>query len=125
MRHNKIKELIISTCRELRKEQTTAECLLWEELKNRKLLNKKFIRQFPIKYEYFNKRSFFIVDFICYEKKLIIEIDGEIHNKLQLTDKLRTEVLNNLGFNVIRFSNEDILNNMSNTLEEIKKHLIS
>jgi very-short-patch-repair endonuclease len=65
-------------CRELRKNSTKAERLLWEVIRNRKLANKKFYRQYPIFHDINGKETFFISDFFCFEEKLIIEIDGII-----------------------------------------------
>lgn len=93
---------------------TESEDILWQELRNRKL-DSKFRRQHPI--------GSYIADFICLEKQLIIEVDGEIHNSTAEKDKNRTSVLNELGFEVIRFSNNEVKNNLSRVLNEIKMKL--
>ena len=99
--------------RNLRKNSTTQENLLWSLLRNRKLNNLKFKRQVPI--------GSYIVDFVCEEKKLIIELDGGQHNtpeNLQY-DKKRTEYLNSLGYKVIRFWNNEFDNNLEGVYEKL------
>ncbi len=96
--------------KEMRKEFTEAENLLWQELRNNKL-GFKFRRQHLI--------DKFIVDFFCIETQLIIEVDGEIQEKTKEYDSLREEFLTSLGCKVIRFSNEEILNNIKEVKEKI------
>ena len=67
-------------CRELRKKSTSSERLLWQAVRNRKLLGKKFYRQYLIMFKYMDKERFFIADFFCYESRLVIEIDGKKHD---------------------------------------------
>lgn len=107
-------------CRELRKRSTNAEEMLWEQLRNRKLDNKKFYRQYPIFYDITGRESFFIADFFCFETKLVIELDGTIHNYRLREDMQRTEILNLLGLSVIRFKNEEIEKELEKVLERIK-----
>ena len=97
----------------LRKNMTLAELVLWEKLKNRKEFNTKFRKQHPV--------HFFIVDFYCHEYKLVIEVDGDIHNNEELIeyDLNRTAELNKFGITVIRFTNHQVLNNMDNVLKTI------
>ena len=77
-----IKEL----ARELRKNPTDAEVKLWEVLRKRRLNNCKFLRQHPIIYnQKQHKINFFIPDFYCAEKKLVIEVDGRVHDYQQLS----------------------------------------
>jgi very-short-patch-repair endonuclease len=75
---------------ELRKNPTHAEKKLWNALKNRQLLNSKFLRQHPIFYQYNRQRNFFIADIYCHEIKMVIELDGHIHIKLRDYDQIRT-----------------------------------
>ena len=102
---------------QLRKTETEAEKLLWEKLKNNQLGGFKFRRQHPI--------SLYIADFYCHRLKLIIEIDGGYHfTKEQIQkDEERTKILEFNGVNVIRFSNDEVLSNIDNVLNEIKKYL--
>ena len=87
--------------RKLRKAQTEAEGLLWWELKNRNLNGFKFSRQVPI--------GPFIADFVCRQRKLIVEADGYQHAESP-KDARRTQWLNKQGYSVLRFWNHDILN---------------
>lgn len=103
--------------KENRKNLTSAEELLWNNLRNRKLANMKFRRQHPI--------DKFIADFYCHECKLVVEIDGEYHNDVeqQEYDNGRTYELAELDLKVIRFTNQEVLDKMEFVLCEIKKHI--
>ncbi|MDZ7295830.1 MAG: DUF559 domain-containing protein, partial [candidate division KSB1 bacterium] len=89
--------------RELRKNATRAEAFLWELLRNRQLLGRKFRRQHPI--------GRFIADFFCDDARLIIEIDGAVHQEpnQQEQDRAREEVLRQHGYHLLRFTNEQVL----------------
>lgn len=102
----------------LRKNETEAEKLLWDKLKNNQLGGFKFRRQHPI--------SLYIADFYCHKLKLVIEIDGGYHySKEQIPkDEERTKILEFNGVNVIRFSNNEVLSNIDNVLNEIKKYFV-
>lgn len=97
----------------LRNNETQAEKILWEKLKNNQLKGNKFRRQHPI--------SLFIADFYCHQLKLIIEVDGEYHNTVEQIkkDDERTQVLQNNGVKIIRFSNCEIENNVDKVITEI------
>ncbi|WP_100615283.1 DUF559 domain-containing protein [Confluentibacter citreus] len=103
---------------ENKKHTTQAESILWECLRNKKL-NHKFRRQHII--------DEFIVDFVCLEKNLIIEIDGGYHNTIEQkeADDLRTQILNEIGFKVIRFTNQQVIGDIDNVLLYIEKLLES
>ena len=94
----------------LRKNQTDAEQVLWLQLRNRRLLNYKFRRQFPIEP--------YIADFVCLELKLIVELDGSQHS--EKTDRDRTLFLCKRGFKVIRFWNNDLFTNLEAVLEKVR-----
>ncbi|NQY67771.1 MAG: endonuclease domain-containing protein [Flavobacteriales bacterium] len=113
---NRITKLV----RELRKNQTPSEALLWGKLRNRKLNNHKFLRQHPIIYgsDHLNNPLFFILDFYCSTKKLAIELDGSIHNNQKEEDASRDKILTSLGITVIRFRNNDLVN-----MEEVKSKI--
>ncbi len=102
-----------------RKNQTESENVLWDSLRTKKLDGYKFRRQHVI--------DEFIVDFVCLSEKLIIEADGGYHNEPEIieADKIRTEILNNLGYKIIRFKNEEILGDIDNVLNKIKIELKS
>lgn len=93
--------------------QTSAETKLWTILRNRQLDGYKFRRQKPI--------GRFIVDFFCDDAKLVIEIDGDTHAGREGYDINRTKWLENEGYQVIRFKNDDILTNLENVAREILK----
>ena len=123
---NKKRELLSIAkvlCRDLRKNPTKAEKILWKALRNRKLLNMKFRRQQPIFHDLTGRETFFIADFYCHEKNLIIELDGTIHNFKIKQDKERTEILNSLGLRIIRFSNNEVENNLNNVIKKISKEV--
>lgn len=95
---------IIDLCRDLRKQQTPAENLLWQHLRNRKFSNHKFLRQHPVCVSsVFGKSLYYIPDFYCHKAKLVIEADGPIH--------------------LFRFTNEEILNDMNKVLVVIASKL--
>src|SRR5690606_22303560 len=103
---------------ETKKNSTQAESILWECLRNKKL-DHKFKRQHII--------DEFIVDFICLEKNLIIEVDRGYHHTIEQkeADALRTQILNEIGFKVIRFTNEQIIGDTDNVIIYIDKQLKS
>ncbi|WP_142786272.1 DUF559 domain-containing protein [Changchengzhania lutea] len=103
---------------ENRKYSTQAESILWKYLRNKKL-DHKFRRQHII--------DEFIVDFVCLEKNLIIEIDGGYHHtiKQKEADTLRTQILSEIGFKVIRFTNEQIIGDIDHVLIYIEDRLKS
>ena len=100
--------------RELRQELTEAEKLLWEELRNRKFNGLKFRRQHPL--------DKFIVDFYCNEKKIVLELDGGVHNEKinKEYDEARTAMLAGLNIIVLRFKNEEVINDMQGVLKKIR-----
>lgn len=118
-----MRELIRNTVRNLRKEQTQAEEIFWQAIRNRQIKNRKFVRQFAIPFDYENKKRFFIADFYCHESKLIVEIDGKIHENQKGYDILRTHILNNLGYNIVRFKNEDVLQGLDEVIKNLEEYL--
>lgn len=102
--------------RGLRKNQTECEKIIWKYLRDRKA-GVKFRRQHSIGY--------YIADFFCYEKKLVIEIDGEIHNSNlnREYDKNRDLILKGLGYRVIRISNKEIETNLQKAILKIQTAL--
>ena len=118
----KLRQIANVVCRELRKNSTGAERLFWEKVRNKKFLGKKFYRQHPIFHDINSKETFFVADFYCFTDKLVIELDGKYHKYRLKEDAERTKILNHLGLNVIRFINDEIINNLEEALLEIKKH---
>ena len=105
--------------KENRKQPTESEEKLWEQLRNRKIHGCKFRRQHPI--------EGYIADFVCLEKKVVVEVDGGYHDAEQQTkiDEFRTLTLQKNGYRLIRFSNEEVLNKIDWVLDEVKKILIA
>jgi very-short-patch-repair endonuclease len=106
---------MIERARKLRKETTPAERLLWNVLRNSSFAGLKFRRQHPV--------GFYVADFCCQQKKLIIELDGDSHDFSEQKDRTRTEALNREGYQVIRFSNTDVLDNLEGVLMMIARTL--
>lgn len=92
---------------------TAAETHLWQRLRAHQVCGKKFRRQHPV--------GKFILDFACIEAKLAIEVDGSQHFELQHQDHQRTACLEAQGWKVLRFWNNDVLQNVEGVLEEVLK----
>lgn len=101
---------IIDVARDLRREQTPSEVIVWEIVRDRRMNAKKFLRQHPIRFMYYGKRRFFVADFYCAKLKLVLEIDGKIHERQRDYDELRTFIINQLGIKVVRVTNEAVAN---------------
>ena len=110
-------DLLKDKAKEMRNRPTEAEKMLWNVLSNKGIDNYKFRRQHII--------GEYIVDFVCLEKRLIIEVDGSIHNQPEQIehDKKRTEWLESKGFRIVRYSNRQIVNDILNSAESIRKEL--
>ncbi len=106
---------LIDYSRTMRHEATEGEKRLWYKLRDRQLNNFKFKRQHPV--------SSYILDFVCLEKKLVVEVDGETHANDQHYDTERTKYLEQRGYRIIRFSNNEVLNNTQGVLQDILEHL--
>ena len=119
----KLVEVAKVVCRDLRKNSTEAEKVLWEAVRAKKFDGKKFYRQHPIFYDISGKETFFVADFYCYEEKLIVELDGKYHRYRLMEDKERTKILNYLGLSVIRFNNDEVLNDLDKILNKIKQEM--
>jgi very-short-patch-repair endonuclease len=107
------KEKSIRIARQLRVNQTDAEKVLWNRIRNRQIDGHKFVRQLPI--------SGYICDFVCREK-LVIEVDGGQHNG-STADVIRDRRLMEEGYKVIRFWNNDVLGNIEGVLLTIQSEL--
>jgi len=110
--------IITQAAKELRQRQTEAEKLLWLKLKAKHLKGFKFRRQEPI--------GTYIVDFVSFEKKLIVEVDGSLHQEteIKINDIQRSAWLKEQGFKVLRFWNSDVTNNIGVVLEKITRETI-
>ncbi len=112
------------TARDLRKRQTTTETKIWNILRDRQFLGMKFYRQYPIIFDFASKKRFFIADFYSYEAKLVIEIDGRAHDYQRDYDEMRTFIINSRGIRVIRFTNEEIENEVEKVLNELRRIIV-
>jgi cyclase len=106
-------EVIFANAKQLRNNPTNAELKLWMYLRT-KPLDYKFRRQHPIRN--------FIADFYCHKKKLIIEVDGNIHRlpEVALSDLERTNTLQSEGIKIIRFTNKQVLYEFEQTINQIE-----
>jgi very-short-patch-repair endonuclease len=118
-RKSELRRVALATSRELRGRSTEAERILWEALRRRKLSGYKFYRQHPISYDIIGAGSFFVADFYCHEAKLVVELDGSVHDSRELADVDRTAILNALGLSVVRFKNEQVMTNLQAVLSEL------
>ena len=109
-------KLLKEFAKENRRHMTDAEKVLWKVLRQ-SICSFKFRRQHPI-YDY-------IADFICLEKRLIIEVDGAYHCELQQQedDQIRTDILSDMGYKVLRFTNDEVLSSPHTVLNMIKDEI--
>lgn len=105
---------LFSKAWKLRQDMTNAEKLLWEEIKN-KQLGVHFRAQHPI--------DRYIADFYCHQSRLVVEVDGGVHDNQKEYDIGRQAEMENYGIKVIRFTNQQVQYNIGEVLKEIKKHL--
>jgi very-short-patch-repair endonuclease len=101
--------------RRLRSDMTDAEQALWRALRRRAIDGAQFRRQAPI--------GCYIVDFVCFERRLVVEIDGGQHADRMAEDQARTEWLGQQGFRVLRFWNNDVFLHLDGVLEKILEQL--
>ena len=112
--HIEATPIVFGFANALKKEMTEAEKRMWKQLRNRRLDDLKFRRQHPI--------GKFILDFYCHELMLAVEIDGNIHEQEDVTEKDegRTYMLNEWEITVVRFTNDEVINRMGFVLEKIR-----
>jgi very-short-patch-repair endonuclease len=104
---------LVPLARKLRNNSTLAEILLWEEIKNRRMVGYRFLRQKPI--------GNYIVDFFCNKLKLVIEIDGDSHREENFeNDMKRQKWLESIGLTVLRFDDLEVKKDMHNVLVAIE-----
>lgn len=108
---------LFKLAKEIRKNPTQAEKMLWNILRKYRIKGFLFRQQHPI--------YIFIADFYCHKIKLVIEVDGDIHfnDESQEHDDGRSEVMENFGIKVIRFTNEQVINNETFVFNEINKYI--
>ena len=109
------KPITIAAAKILRDNMTTCEKLLWERVKQKQICGLRFRRQHPI--------DFFIVDFYCHEAKLVIELDGEIHNQQREYDDGRSAEMEKYSIKVIMFNNSEIENNIEEVIKKIENEI--
>ena len=109
------RRLLTGVAKRLRHEMTEAERVLWREVRAHRFAGFKFKRQEPL--------GLYVVDFVCYEAKLIVELDGGQHADQKEADEERTRWLASQGFRVLRFWNNDVLTNIAGVMQEIEKEL--
>jgi very-short-patch-repair endonuclease len=102
---------LTSLAKGMRSRQTKAEARLWSRQRDRRLDNLKFRRQVP--------RGRFVVDFLCDEAMLVLEVDGSQHDENETQDRIRTAYLESLGYLVVRFRNFDVLQNTDRVLDHV------
>ena len=110
--------ILLRNAKSNRRYATEAESLLWEYLRNRRI-GYRFRRQHPI--------DGYIPDFVCLSQKLVVEVDGGYHylGEQPFSDAERTQYLNERGFEVIRFSNEEVLHNIDRVIQTIKETIMN
>jgi very-short-patch-repair endonuclease len=108
-----LKDKIATIAKTLRKKSTDAENVLWKQLRRKQLEGLKFRRQQPI--------DNYVVDFVCFEKRIVIEVDGGQHSIERDKDSERDNYLVINGFKVLRFWNNEVLQNIEGVLEIIRK----
>jgi len=109
--------IIFQRAAELRKNMTASEKILWSALRRKQIKGKRFRRQHPI--------DIFVVDFYCHDSRLVIEVDGGIHQEKEQKeyDMGRSIELEKLGLKIIRFTNDQIKNNIAEVLKKIELNL--
>ncbi len=110
---------MVQVARDLRQRQTNAELVLWECLRNRRLAGLKFRRQHPV------AQTNYVVDFLSYENRVVIEVDGGIHETQRDADAQRQSEIEVLGYRVLRFQNEQVTRDLENTLVTILNTVLS
>jgi very-short-patch-repair endonuclease len=117
MKSGKVPPYITERARQLRKGQTAAEEKLWAHLRNRRLSGANFRRQQPI--------GRYIADFYCHEARLVVELQGGIHNRANQRDydNVRKMVIEQLGIKILSFNNKEVTQDLERILTEIKRVL--
>ncbi|PLX30565.1 MAG: hypothetical protein C0600_07990 [Ignavibacteria bacterium] len=113
----------VKRARNLRSEMTDAERLLWKRIRKEQIAGFKFLRQYPIFYNVMGHESFFIADFCCPRCRLVIEVDGPIHELQMERDTERDRILSLAGYTTLRITNEEIQNHIGTALRRIRFEL--
>ncbi|TWT95831.1 hypothetical protein Pla108_29080 [Botrimarina colliarenosi] len=113
--HHRLPPKTTTNARNLRRNATHPEQVLWYALRNRQVAGYKFRRQHPI--------GSYVIDFCCLEANLVIELDGRSHEGREEEDAARQSMIETLGFRVLRIANDDVLDNLEGVVEVIAKSL--
>ena len=111
MKRRRTSQPVQTRARQLRQEQTPGEAMLWEQLRDRRLAGYKFRRQHP--------PGRFVVDFYCAETRLIVELDGPVHDQQHERDATREAALRAQGYQFIRFTNAEINSDLAGVCQRI------
>ena len=106
---------IVQRSRELRQKMTLPEKILWQFLRGSSFAGLRFRRQHPV--------GHYIADFCCLQKKLIIELDGEYHTKIEQEDKKRDDFFKEHGYRILRFTNDNVFDHIERMLQTIAQEL--
>ena len=106
---------LTARAKNLCKDSTDAERLLWSHIRAHRLNGIKFKRQQPL--------GPYIVDFVCFESKLVVELDGGQHAEARTRDIVREDWIRSQGFHVLRFWNNEVLSNIEGVMQQITAHL--
>jgi very-short-patch-repair endonuclease len=108
-----LKQKMTEVARQFRKEPTTSEEILWQAIRGRKLDGRRFRRQQPI--------GVFVVDFYCSAEKLIVEVDGAIHELQREHDQQRQELLESLGLKMVKVTSKQVETDIDSALALIRQ----
>ena len=117
MTRHRINITTTGNARALRIDMTNAERMLWQAMRNRQLCDARFRRQHPV--------GKYIADFACPDRKLIVELDGGQHQEQAVYDEARTGFLQAQGWRVLRFWNNEVMENLEGVLAKVVEHLTS
>lgn len=103
--------------------ETHAERIMWGKLRSKQFKSFKFSRQKPILFRVGETVQFFIADFYCHEFRLIVEVDGDIHQKKEQRERdlMRSETLEEMGFKIVRFKNKEVIYNITEVLARLEE----
>jgi very-short-patch-repair endonuclease len=111
--------IIKKRVRDLRRRQAEAEEILWGYLRNRRCSGEKFVRQYPLSYAVNGDRRFFVADFYCHRKRLVIEADGGIHAGRKNCDACRDEILHMKELTILRLTNDEVFSDINQVMQTI------
>jgi len=111
----------VALCRLLRRRQTEAESIFWNGVRNRRFDGLKFVRQYPFFHAENGSWSFYIADFYCHEKGLVVELDGGYHSGRQEYDLVRSAIIKAAGIRVVRFTNLEVQKDIRRVFDSLRK----